>query len=196
MQSRIALPLRYGLKEQHKGWQLLPAQQAAVRWARVDDYQALLDLECGEGKLLQYYLNHFSVRACGMTRNPGECHDSLPSTAEIMRAAQHDIPWRNNSFDVVFFTRFNQRQQHNDLLFEEVNRVLKPGAQFIITLPGSLFIKRLAHLSTGSLAMRSPDNPFSLMETLNRHGFVDVSVRSSRCRHTTVIAHKHENTSN
>jgi len=197
MQSRIALPLRDGLREQDRGRQLSLAQLAAVHWAQVDDYQALLDLDCGDGRLLAYYLDRFSVRACGITRSADTSHNgdagSKLSKAEIMRASHHDIPWRNNSFDVVFYTRFNQHQQHLHLLLEEVNRVLKPGAQFVITLSGVLMMKRLSHLMTRGFSGRNLENPFAFMELLTSHGFVDVSMRSSRLRHTTVIAYKNGN---
>ena len=195
MQSRIALLLRDGLREQDRGRQLSLAQLAAVHWAQVDDYQALLDLDCGDGRLLAYYLDRFSVRACGITRSADTSHNgdagSMLSKAEIMRASHHDIPWRNNSFDVVFYTRFNQHQSHNTLLFEEVHRVLKPGAQFVVTTAGLLLANRFRHmLHQSRIGLRCADTPFALMDQLTEQGFADVSMRSSNLRYTTIIAHK------
>ena len=192
MQSRISLPLRFSLKEQHRGCQLSPAQIAAVHWAEVDDYQALLDLDCGEGQILSYFLDRFSVRACGMNHqwDPQEPRPYPLDRAEILRVQQHDIPWRNNSFDVVFLTRFNHHQQRNKQMFEEVLRVLKPGGRFIISLSGLLLMQRLAHMARQTSFTNGQDNPFLLMDQLGNQGFVDVSMRSSKLRHTTVIAHK------
>lgn len=195
MQNRYAIPLRYNVRENRASYHLTAAQHAAVDWAKVDDYHAVLDLDCADGMLLRYYMERFQVRACGISKNLDTIMSKQPDLlmkAEILKAQQHDIPWRQNSFDVVFLTQLMYRNCRCDQLLNEAYRVLKPGAQFVMVVPGSPLLNRFAHLIKANKTSQYWDNPFHLMDQLNQHGFIDVSMRSSRMRYTTIIAHKQE----
>ncbi|MGI6234108.1 MAG: class I SAM-dependent methyltransferase [Christensenellales bacterium] len=198
MQNRFAIPLRYNIKEKHAGSHLSAAQHVAVDWAKVDDYHAILDLDCANGNLLRHYMERFHLRACGISKSMEALHQADVDVllhAEILKADQHDIPWMKNSFDVVFLTKLIYKNCRCDQLMSEVHRVLKPGAQFVLVVPGSPLLNRLTHLLKTNQSSQFWDNPIHLMDRLNHNGFVDVSMRSSRLRYTTIIAHKQESTS-
>lgn len=194
MQSRIALPIRFGLRRQAGDSTLTRAQRAIADWARVDDYCAVLDLDCQGGTLLQYYLNRFNIRACGIAGNPEDeqrARATLADKAEVLRAKLHDIPWESSSFDAVLMPRsFNSTGL--PAILSEITRVMKPGAQFILAVPGTQLPAWLGLGAKHSRHSSQPDNPYALMDLLSSHGFHDVSMRSSRLGAAAILAHTAE----
>ncbi len=192
MQNWLSLPNRERIKETPSPTCLTLAQKALVHWAKVDDYDAILDLDCASGKLLHYYLKKFQIRACGMVSNAGELSASqslLHTQAEVLKADKRDIPWREGSFDAVFLSKpFYNLDQSRDIL-HEVRRVIKPGGQFVIAVPGLHLLSRLGLTKENGMKLKNMDNPFNLMEELHQQGFTDVSMRLSSLRYATIIAH-------
>ena len=65
------------------------ARRAMAQWAVVDDYDQILDLDCGDGKLLDYMSKRYSLRACGITNTPAHARslrDKLPDCEVFLLA--------------------------------------------------------------------------------------------------------------
>lgn len=175
------------------GWHisLTGTQRAAIDWALVDDHQAILDLSCADGHLLQYYTQRYQLRACGIfydAQTAQQTRDTLPS-AEIMYAASADIPWQDDSFDRVLLTESLPPFGHPLDLLKEASRVLKPGGILIVILRCLPFHKTLL-MPFGGSGKEVSISRRQLLEILEVQGFEDVSLRQSRMVYAALIAHK------
>lgn len=191
--------MQTGLEMQSKatafigGWRipLTGMQRSAVDWALVDDHQALLDLSCAEGYLLQYYTQRYQLRACGVCYDALQAQktrDSLPA-AEIMYSPTADIPWQANSFDRVLLTGSLPAFGHPLDLLRETIRVLKPGGMLVAIVHSLPFQKTLLMPFSGA-GKDIPLKRRQMLEMLESEGFEDVSLRQSRMVYAALIAHK------
>ena len=191
MQNRLTIPLKLGLNVQSRDCRLTHAQRTVASWAKVDDYDSILDLDCSDGKLLLFYLNRYNLRACGIAANPQEEQQAkslLETRAEVLRADRNDLPWRTGSFDAVVLTRLLPNHEGSKQLFAEIKRVLKSGAQVVFAVPCSSLLTGMGMKYPLNRASSYLDNPFSLMEKLGEAGFTDISMRSAGFRYSAVIA--------
>lgn len=152
------------------------AAKALAQWAIVDDYDNILDLDCGDGKLLHYLSRHYSLRACGIAANPEHARQlrlKMPD-AEVFHARKEDIPWRSNAFNAVFYQMKND-QQDGDFL-QEVLRVLKPGGQVLISLSS---MPHVLHDVASVLGLANEDSisHVQLLSWMENAGLKDVSWR-------------------
>jgi SAM-dependent methyltransferase len=196
MQNRLTIPLKLGLNAQFRDCRLTKAQRTVASWAKVDDYDAILDLDCSEGNLLLYYLNRYNIRACGVAANPQEeqkANSLLSPKAEVLRADRNDLPWRNSSFDTVFLTRLLPNHEGSKQLFAEIKRVLKYGAQVVFAVSCNPLQTGVGRNFFKNKSSSYLDNPFILMEKLGESGFTDISMRSAGFRYSVVIANTMEN---
>mgnify|MGYP006967322240 CR=1 FL=1 len=82
------------------------AARALAQWAIVDDYDNILDLQCRDGKLLNYLSRRYSLRACGIADDPEQAkmlRQKMPD-AEVFYARKEDIPWRSNAWSSAINT--------------------------------------------------------------------------------------------
>ena len=154
------------------------ASKALAQWAIVDDYDQVLDLSCGNGKLLRYLSHKYSLRACGVTETPEQARslrEMLPD-AEVFYARKEDIPWRNGAFHAVFCQINNADEQENGAFLKEVVRVLKPGGQVLIALHGLLGVMGSM---TNLVGLTDTDyiRHAQLMQWMEKAGLKDVSWR-------------------
>ena len=115
---------------------LYGASKALAEWAIVDDYDHILDLSCGSGKLLHYLSQKYCLRACGIAESPEQAralHDMLPE-AEVLSASKENMPWRSNAFNTVFYQMDAVDPAERGDFLQEIVRVLKPGGQVLISL--------------------------------------------------------------
>lgn len=192
MQNWLSLPSRQTIKKLAFKKQLSFTQKALVHWAKVDDYTAVLDLDCSNGKLLEYYMMRYHLRACGISSSAEELNRSqslLNNQAEVLRADKHDIPFKPSSFDNIFISKPIYDLNRLSEVFNEVKRVTKPGGQVLIAVPGLHLLSRMGFQFKKNQGTRSPGNPFQLMELLHQHGFTDISMRLSSFRCAIVLAY-------
>lgn len=198
MQNRLSLPLGLGLRADQDKARLSLAQRAMVEWAKVDDHSAILDLDCDDGALLNYYCKCFHIRACGIAADKEQLARSAAlcgSSAEILRASGMDIPWQATTFDTVFVGSLARNSQTARNILFEVHRVMKPDAQLLALAPG---FHLFSHLSGKPVNDRGLDtaHPQALMNLLGEAGFDDISMRISNMRFAVIVAHKSQSPSN
>ena len=161
------------------GVQLHGAQKALAQWAIVDDYNAVLDMSCGSGRLLRSLSRRYSLRACGIAEDEASARAMqayLPN-AEILCARRADLPWRDGSFDAVF-CQINKTEKSADPAFlREAMRVLKPNGQLLIAVRGLPEAVCAFREALGEQAQRSRVKPRDLMRAMEEAGFDDVSYR-------------------
>ena len=153
-------------------------EKCALRWAAVEDYDRVLDMECSGGALLIALKDSLRIRACGMTRETGEADEIMEiiDGSDIIMASPGDIPFRTGSFDEVFVTR-NVGENMNEQGVSEAARVLRPGGQLIVSC--SLFPRAAAFFRGESEP--EPDR-HTLMRRLQEHDFKHISFRRSGMR--------------
>ena len=153
-------------------------EKSAIRWAAVEDYDRVFDMECSGGALLIALKDSLRVRACGMTREPGEAEEIMEiiDGSDIILASPRDIPFRTCSFDEVFVTR-NVGDNMSEQGVSEAARVLRPGGQLIVSC--SLFPRAAAFFRGDSEP--EPDR-HTLMRRLQEHDFKHISFRRSGMR--------------
>ena len=125
--------------------------------------KSLLDVGCGDGRLLFRYLKHIPQDFCGVEGAP-----SLRTKAEErgIKVYSYDLngrwPFENDRFDVVFSSQVIEHVHNTRLFVEESFRVLKPGGTAIITSENLCSLLNLMALAMGY-------TPFSLMQTCGRY---------------------------
>lgn len=152
------------------------AAKALAQWAIVDDYDNILDLDCGDGKLLHYLSRRYSLRVCGIAQDPEHARNlrqRMPD-AEVFHARKEDIPWRSNAFNAVFYQMKNDQQ--DGAFLQEVLRVLKPGGQVLISLSS---MPQVLHgvASVFGFANEDSTNHVQLLSWMEKAGLKDVSWR-------------------
>lgn len=161
---------------------LSSAERAAVAWARLDDYQSVLDVACDTGRVLRYIQQtRPHVRACGITQDARAARALRDgSTAEVMCADCSDIPWHSNSFHLVIAPhRLLEGPDAQDRLAEIV-RVLSPGGRLVTVLPFTVML---------ALRLRRPGRS-RVLDRLEQAGFADISWRYASLTHACAIAYK------
>lgn len=147
------------------------AQKAVMKWATIEEYDRVLDVDCGEGGLLAALDDVYHVTLCGLchsARKARAAREDFPG-ADILYARSADIPFRSDSFDEVFVTRHTATNCQDDAL-HEIFRVLRPGGQVIVATRG---MRVLFTDSEYEMDKRT------IMRALQSAGFSDVSWRNA-----------------
>lgn len=163
---------------QERNGRLKGNMRAVMNWAALEEHDAVLDLFCGDGIMLDRISKSIRLYSCGMCSDPGQARavrESL-TDADIVYGSCEDIPWRNNAFDVILGSEMIRRSKIETAL-REINRVLRPGGQVVLV--------------TKLTDSRSDDIPGKneVMRLMQANGFENVSWRMS-CLHGVAIGWK------
>ena len=108
------------------------AMRACVSWAAIEEHDKVLDMACGEGEMLAYLNDQLKLTLCGICKQADQARaiSEMLGEADVIPALMEDIPWRDNTFDVVMLPA----RMHGDhrRVLDEVFRVLRPGGQFVM----------------------------------------------------------------
>ena len=102
--------------------------QIAVNWARGSG--RILDAGCGSSLIIQS-LNH----AVGMDFNLGKLRFLRRYGMPLVRGSAFALPFADESFDCVMSQEVIEHLPYDEVIFNEMSRVLKPGGLVILGTP-------------------------------------------------------------
>ena len=113
------------------------AMRGLCQWAVLDPGDKVLDMNCGNGALLEALGRKCECLLCGITPfvdRSREARALLPD-ADILFAIPEDIPWHDDAFDLVLSSQPLYEMEDVPQAMAEAFRVLKPGGQFLLATP-------------------------------------------------------------
>jgi SAM-dependent methyltransferase len=93
----------------------------------------VLDLGAGAGIISYMDFRGLAKKICGIDLDPRVIYNPFLDEGKVADANQ--IPYPNDSFDLVFSDNVMEHLDEPLLIFNEVKRVLKPGGKFLIKTP-------------------------------------------------------------
>ncbi len=194
MQAKVLIQRSAALLNAGKYSRLSGAEKAVVQWAQLDDHQAVLTLSPGSDRLFQYFQQRYRhIRMCAMVNDPMLARIARQSNAEaeILYASLFDFPWQSSAFDLVVVPHCLLDSRDALKTLDEAKRVMKAGAQLMISLPAGPF--RFPGFDVQET--RAPTRLVSrrcLLKVLERLGFADVSWRYAGLVYGVAIAYKRD----
>ncbi len=155
------------------------AQRALAQWALVDDYQSVLDLNCGDGRLLRYLKQKFALRICGVSDNheyASFLRSRLPD-AEVIFSSEQRFPWQPDSFDTVFYQPDLETEADTFSVLRETMRVLKPDGQLLIATGCISACSMLSMKIMPNIQQDHSSHMRTILTMMENAGYQDVSCR-------------------
>ncbi len=148
-----------------KGQHLTSAMKACASWAAVEEHDKVLDMACGNGALLNHMNSKMRLTLCGMCDSADQARavSEQLGGADVIAARMEDIPWRDDTFDVILLSASLRGEARRVL--SEVNRALRPGGQFVMA--SSVFSRYCV----------GETNRREIMRLMQEAGFREVSFR-------------------
>lgn len=111
--------------------------QETINRLAISPHDRVLDLGCGTGTLLQRLI-HLAPEAAfwGLDPSPemlSVARQKLPSSVALHLGTADQLPFPNESFDVVISTNAFHYFRHPSHAIQEAKRVLKPDGRLVIT---------------------------------------------------------------
>jgi SAM-dependent methyltransferase len=111
-----------------------------ARLANLSEGQELLDVACGKGVPLEFFVREFKVLGTGVEEDPAlvaqaESHFrdvGLSGAASFQEASHSDLPFRDETFDVVVGELGLASAGEPDGAIRELVRVARPGGRVIL----------------------------------------------------------------
>ena len=111
-----------------------------LQWAGVEEAQHILDVGCGIGGSSLYLAQKFNARATGITLSPFQANRAkqrsqamgLSQQAEFLVADAQNMPFADNSFDLVWALESGEHMPDKVKFMQECYRVLQPGGKLIM----------------------------------------------------------------
>ena len=146
---------------------LSAAMRACVAWAAIEEHDKVLDMACGDGQVLAWLNDQLRLTLCGMceTADQARCVSEMLGGADVIPARMEDIPWRDDTFDVILLSAALRGDARRVL--SEVRRALRPGGQFVMA--ASVFSRPCE----GEMTRRE------VMRLMQEAGFREVSFRAT-----------------
>jgi SAM-dependent methyltransferase len=130
-----------------------PFQPATAWWRAFEVAQLLrhpipaglcLDVGCGDGLLTKILVSHAAPAArtwVGVEPDPAEATLARQGNfyGQVLSATADRIDWPDGQFDFALSNSVLEHVPRIEPVLQEVARVLKPGASFVITVPSARF---------------------------------------------------------
>ncbi len=114
--------------------------EEVLQWSGVQQAENILDVGCGIGGSSLYLAQKFNARVTGITLSPVQAsraaeratEASLDSQANFQVADAQNMPFADNSFDLLWSLESGEHMPDKTKFMQECYRVLKPGGKFIM----------------------------------------------------------------
>lgn len=111
-----------------------------LKWSGVQQAENILDVGCGIGGSSLYLAQKFNASATGITLSPVQAKRAseraqeagLGSRCRFQVANAQEMPFANNSFDLVWSLESGEHMPDKAKFMQECYRVLKPGGTLIM----------------------------------------------------------------
>src|SRR5205807_3914463 len=100
----------------------------AISWAR--EAARVLDIGCGSSVIIQSLNN-----AVGMDVSMGKLRFLRRRGVELVRGSAFALPFADATFDCVISSQVIEHIPYHEVLFREMDRVLRPGGLLIVGTP-------------------------------------------------------------
>lgn len=109
-------------------------------------FESLLDIGCGTGFLIDMLAKEHPAKYVGLDLSPEmvkQASDKEIPSATFVEGRSDELPFEDNSFDVVTCSQSFHHYPDTDKALQEARRVLKPGGLYILSDTGVGFFKML-----------------------------------------------------
>lgn len=146
---------------------LKAAMRACVNWASIEEHDKVLDMACGDGRMLAYLNDQLRLTLCGMCDQADQARaiSDMLGGADVIPARMEDIPWRDDTFDAVLLSVPMKGEPRRVL--DEALRVMRPGAEFVLSMP------------VWQMPGENDMNRREMMRLMQETGFREVSFRAA-----------------
>jgi len=130
--------LREEYRQLRQSWSPATEQYAALVRSHLTPTSQLLDLGCGRGGLIEQLVETHGHSLLERTIGLDPDQSSLSEHRLNLAAAtgfSHALPFKDQSFDVVFCSWLLEHLENPELDLAEISRVLKPNGVFIFITP-------------------------------------------------------------
>ncbi|MBQ6950300.1 MAG: class I SAM-dependent methyltransferase [Clostridia bacterium] len=146
---------------------LTAPMRACASWAMLEEHDKILDMACGDGALLSNLNDKMRLTLCGLCEQPQQARAvrEMLDDADVISGRVDDIPWRDDSFDIVLLPTGVKGEVARRAI-EEAFRVLHQGGQFVMA-------SSHVQMNESGLSRRE------LMRVMQETGFTAVSCRKN-----------------
>ncbi len=159
-------------------------------------FNKLLDVGCGTGNLLSLISNKYEVQLSGVDLAPNMldiARDKLGEKADLKLGDSENLPFEDNSFDMVTCTDSFHHYPHPENVLAEINRVLNPKGTLLIADPWAptplrQLVTIYMHFSKGGdVKLYSKDDIHKL---LNNTGFKNIEWEQIQGKNAFIVTCK------
>lgn len=146
---------------------LTAPMRACASWAMLEEHDKILDMACGDGALLNSLNEKMRLTLCGLCEQPEQARAvrEMLDDADVISGRVDDIPWRDESFDIVLLPTGVKGEVARRAI-EEAFRVLHQGGQFVMA-------SSHVQMNESGLSRRE------MMRLMQETGFTAVSCRKN-----------------
>lgn len=95
-----------------------------------------LDLGCGDGSFLEYLKKETQFQLVGVDSSKLQIKKCNSKNLKVIRAdIEIDLPFEDNSFDIVYSGEVIEHLYNPDFFLQEVKRILKPKGYLLLSTP-------------------------------------------------------------